>query len=312
MARTALLTLRIHRFEVFALGAAALVTIVAALVAAWQINAFGLPPGCMAEVMTSGPVGGCAQAWEAFSQLVERTRPLIAAIAVIPLAAGLFLGAPVVAREIERGTTRLAWSLAPSRLGWYASRILPILGIVILLSALIGVAADLYLAARSPDLDMNAAFYDYGVRGILVPARAALVFATAVVAGAAVGRLLPAILVAGLLAVGLFVGVQVAHDAILQREAIVQSQTDYSGKDRYVDTVIQFPDGTIRNIGDVPVEYHDDGTQSVDGVDVLQLGRVIPGERYPEVAAREALGVGILALALLLGAAAIISRRRPG
>ena len=33
---------------------------------------------------------------------------------------GAFLGVPIVGRELERGTTRLAWSLAPSRWRWFA------------------------------------------------------------------------------------------------------------------------------------------------------------------------------------------------
>ena len=35
---------------------------------------------------------------------------------------GAFLGVPIVGRELERGTTRLAWSLAPSRWRWFAAR----------------------------------------------------------------------------------------------------------------------------------------------------------------------------------------------
>ena len=45
----------------------------------------------------------------------------------LSFAAGLFLGVPVVARELERGTARLAWSLAPSRMRWYLARLLPLL-----------------------------------------------------------------------------------------------------------------------------------------------------------------------------------------
>ena len=44
---------------------------------------------------------------------------LLTPLLVVTYAVGLFLGVPIVARELERGTVRLAWSLAPSRWRWY-------------------------------------------------------------------------------------------------------------------------------------------------------------------------------------------------
>ena len=46
---------------------------------------------------------------------------------LVTYAIGLFLGVPVIARELERGTVRLAWWLTPSRWRWYLARLLPIL-----------------------------------------------------------------------------------------------------------------------------------------------------------------------------------------
>src|SRR4029453_1954649 len=41
----------------------------------------------------------------------------------LPLLAGLFWGAPLVAREIEHGTHRLVWTQGVSRLRWAATKI---------------------------------------------------------------------------------------------------------------------------------------------------------------------------------------------
>ena len=67
----------------------------------------------------------------------------------LSFAAGLFLGVPVVARELERGTARLAWSLAPSRMRWYLARLLPLLVLLAIVTFLAGIAADRFVAATT-------------------------------------------------------------------------------------------------------------------------------------------------------------------
>ena len=47
-----------------------------------------------------------------------------------------------IAREIERGTTRLAWSISPSRLRWYLHRMLPVVVAALAPTFVVGVAAD--------------------------------------------------------------------------------------------------------------------------------------------------------------------------
>ena len=95
------------------------------------------------------------------------TSPLLLVVYTI----GLFLGVPVIARELERGTVRLAWWLTPSRWRWYLARLLPILGVVVLLTFAAGVAADRMFAANNPDLDISKAFDGYGARGGLLAAQ---------------------------------------------------------------------------------------------------------------------------------------------
>ena len=56
---------------------------------------------------------------------------VISPLLLVTYAIGLFLGVPVIARELERGTVRLAWWLTPSRWRWYLARLLPILGVVV-------------------------------------------------------------------------------------------------------------------------------------------------------------------------------------
>lgn len=55
----------------------------------------------------------------------------IAALAVLPAVLGIFWGAPLVARELETGTYRLAWSQSVTRSRWLASK----LGLTVLAGA---------------------------------------------------------------------------------------------------------------------------------------------------------------------------------
>ncbi len=54
--------------------------------------------------------------------------PTAAGVFALPLLAGMFWGAPLVAREIESGTLRLAWTQSVSRLHWISTKLACILG----------------------------------------------------------------------------------------------------------------------------------------------------------------------------------------
>ena len=71
----------------------------------------------------------CQRALDAFDDAQRSLGGLLLTpLLLVTYAIGLFLGVPIVARELERGTVRLAWSLAPSRWRWYLrSRCCPIL-----------------------------------------------------------------------------------------------------------------------------------------------------------------------------------------
>jgi hypothetical protein len=57
----------------------------------------------------------------------------------MPLLAGLFLGAPLVAREIETGTARFAWSQGTGRARWLVATVMPVALIVVAIAAGLGV-----------------------------------------------------------------------------------------------------------------------------------------------------------------------------
>ncbi len=113
---------------------------------------------------------------------------------VIPVLIGMFWGAPLVAREFETGTFRLAWTQGVSRTRWLAGK----LGLGALAS--LGVAGLLSLMVTwwsSPIDRVQADPYGslvFGVRDIAPIGYAAFAFVLGVTAGLLVRRTLPAML----------------------------------------------------------------------------------------------------------------------
>lgn len=234
---------------------------------------------------------------------------------VLPFAAGVVLGVPLVARELEHGTALLAWPLARSRIRWLATRILPValMGVAILVVP--AMAGELIIRAHFPVIDPATNFEGYGVRGPLLLLRFVLVLGLAALVGAWLRRQLPALLVAGALAAGLGVG-------LMQLQPRWVEPTEQPQVRRPIDHV-----GTLH----VAIRYRDtDGTWMPDEEAWARMASVgegeetdasvlpqevffsIPRDRYLDVVLREsaALVVASLAVAGFLGM--VVSRRRPG
>ena len=70
----------------------------------------------------------CTSAIEQLQRHYHWLPPAAASLFVLPLLAGIFWGAPLVAREIETGTFRLAWTQSISRLRWICTKLVLVLG----------------------------------------------------------------------------------------------------------------------------------------------------------------------------------------
>jgi hypothetical protein len=159
------------------------------LVSGWQITSFARDSG-LAACVASG--GDCQLLAEAF---VDRYAPLLDPVslfgALLPVALGVLFGGPLLAREFEQGTHRLAWTQSVTRSRWLGVRLAIATGVLV---AVAGVAAGLltWWWGRFDQLGITgrAALE----RGGLVPvATAALAFAIAITAGALTRRVVPAL-----------------------------------------------------------------------------------------------------------------------
>jgi len=306
---------RLHRFEIVGFGVLIGLLAIAAVVVAGNLDATGYGAHCNRNGAPENATECEAMGRAYYDIQATQVTPVQSILMVLPFLLGALVGAPLVARELERGTTRLAWSLAPSRFHWFIVRLLPVVAIVFGLAFLAGAALDRLMAAMEPGTDMANSFAGYGSRGVVLAARATFVFSIGVAVGAVMGRMLPALIVTAVVAwVGLAGGMQV-HGMILASEAVfVDDEFGASVPGAlFIDQRIKAPDGRVLTWDEVYVV----APPAEDGSDWPPAGYtfvslVIPGERYRLVELREA---GALAggsmVALGIGAFAV-RRRRPG
>jgi len=310
------ITLRLHRFEIVAFVLLAALGVAATAYVVAELDAVGYGPHCI-EAMRRGAAtpAGCEFKINEFYEIVSSQAGIVSTLStIIPFVAALLLGVAVIGREIERGTTRLAWALAPSRQRWYLHRLVPVLLIVAGATLVLGIAADRLLAATEPGLDPANAFAQFGFRGVVLAARAVFVLALAVLVGAIMGRALPALIVGGVFAAVAIAGGIEVHGRILRSEAVVIVDPELQVGDLYIDQQFRLPDGRL--IGWDEVEQYD--PQPTDPafegqwptLPAVNLG--IPGTRYGEVALREVVALAGGTLVALLATSIVIQQRKPG
>ena len=119
------MTWRQHRAAA-AIGAVILAAIAAALVwlgvtARSKVRHYGLT-----SCLHNGT--DCTTAIAHLQRQYHWLPPVAASLFALPLLAGMFWGAPLIAREIETGTYRLVWTQSISRLRWISTKLALVLG----------------------------------------------------------------------------------------------------------------------------------------------------------------------------------------
>ena len=237
------------------------------------------------------------------------------AIAFVPFVAGLILGVPVVAREVEHRTALIAWVLSGSRVRWLAWRLAPMLVVYLALVGILAVAAGQLAGAYFPNSDLG--FVEYPNRGVPLVMRSALMLVSGVAIGAMLGRVLPALLVGIGVAVALSMAMNLALSHWVPSAQLSAAESVLSGPGP-ITTDVQYrtPDGRLvdAQTGEALVEaaYEvNPGTEQDPSTLPQEDFFGIAASRYPDVVVREtaALGVAIIIIAAL--SAIAVGRRRP-
>lgn len=304
------LALRLHRFEI--VGFAVLVGLLsgAALLVATNLDNTGYAALCPPDGSGGRACELIGQEFWAIQQ--SQASPVQGVLLILPFLLGALVGVPLVARELERGTSRLAWSLAPSRMRWLVGRLVPAAAMVFAVALVAGLALDRLLASAEPGMDVANSFAAFGFRGVVLAARAVFVFAIGVAVGAVIGRSLPALIVTAVVAyVGILGGSHV-HDRIIASEAILRDGDAYRPGDRYLDQRFRLPDGRIATWWDIEQlhPFPEDGEEwTIPEYPIVSV--VVPGERYGVAQVRELGALGGASLGFLGIAALTVRRRRP-
>jgi hypothetical protein len=194
-ARAAVIAAR--RLDGFTVAVVALTTVVLVVGAIAAVVSLRVLGGAACQPPPRGDCGSDP----AFSALADDIGGRLSfAIGVAPLAFGVLLGAPLLARELERGTAALAWSMSTSRLRWLAWRLLPIGALLVVALSAMAVAGEALTASRFPLLDPGRTFFDYASRGPLLVVRGVADFVVALLLGLLTRRALTALLLSAAVA----------------------------------------------------------------------------------------------------------------
>jgi hypothetical protein len=301
------LTYRINRFEIRAvLIATILSVVVSAIVITWIRTS-----GYAACIVSEGPFSATCFELQDVGRWATRIANLSQNLAgFFPVLAGLLLGGPLIARELDRGTARLAWSLGPSRRRWYLQRVLPVLVVVGLTAMTIGIVSEQLIALFAPDVDLTKSFIGFHTRGVLLATGALLVASIAIAVGAVIGRQIPTILLALVLGGVTLLAVAEVDKRLLAGEAVRLTGENQFGNDIVMDEGrIELPDGRLVTWDELVAI---DPTVLERGFDYPYVQFGIPRERYREIETREAIAQVVLSVAFLGAGAFVVGRRRPG
>jgi ABC-type transport system involved in multi-copper enzyme maturation permease subunit len=322
----AALAFRIHRFEAVALGLLVGAALVFAGGLLLRLLAFNLPLSCFLSAHSGdGSDSGCAGRSD-YNDYLHLAGDIgmyaVIALALVPFFLGLILGVAVVGKEIERGTVALAWSVGPSRRRWLLGVAVPTLVAVLGVSLVAGLLADRLELARDPTIDPAASLHHLGLRGLVLPAYALASFGIALALGARLGRVLPALLLAGAVSLGGVLGTTAIVDAMLRTESIpvdesAMLQVRAFAAGRVFDSLVRTPEGELISWMEAEARYPAAFMEPADpdnpGVSPA-LGfvyLVTPGALYPIAEWRLAVILGAIGLGGLVLAFAIVERRRP-
>jgi ABC-2 family transporter protein len=215
------LTWRQHRMQALA-GAIGLAAIASFLLATGPGIASAFKSTGLAHCLAT-PGSECGDLAELFSSRYNNLQFLVPLFLVVPMLIGVFWGAPLVAREIEQGTHRMAWTQGVTRRRWFATK-----------AALIGAAAAAGAAGfaalvtwwssplvKSSDSRFGPGIFD--LRGIVPIGYVLFAFALGVAAGAVMRKTLPAMAAT----LGGFVAVRAVVDVFVRPHYMTPKTVSY-------------------------------------------------------------------------------------
>jgi ABC-2 family transporter protein len=264
-----------------------------------------------------GHIGGsCSSAQESFHDTQNRVTQLTGLFLPFPVVYGLFIGAPLLAREYETGTYRFAFTQGAGRTRWLVAKI-------VLLSLFTVGTAGAFTAVvmwwYSPLVPLtgrlgNSAVYE--IYGVVFVARALFALALGIAIGALLRRIVPAIGVT----LGVWLAVVITTIVGLRQNFLspLRALNDAVPGDAWVvSSQWAAPDGHILGGDDIAqLQYNSSAAGHKAGLDQYlatqgykHLIDYHPASRFWDFQAIEAGGLTVLSIALLVLAVWLVRRR---
>ncbi len=150
-----------------------------------------------AAVATCQPIGSglCRGVADQFlSSYAPGVGPTLGLLQVFPALVGAFVGVPVLARELETGTFRYAWTQGFGRTRWTVAKLAPLAIAVTIAAGAFSMLVSWYVQPIWGAGDANGPLYPtiFDLRGVALAAWTLAAFAIGVLAGFLIKRVTPA------------------------------------------------------------------------------------------------------------------------
>jgi hypothetical protein len=141
--------------------------------------------------------------------------PVLGLLQAVPALIGAFAAAPVLARELETGTFRYAWTQGLGRARWTAAKLLSLAVAVTAAAGAFSVLVSWYVQPIFGAGDNNGPLYPtiFDLRGVALAAWTLAAFAIGALAGIVIRRVIPAMFAT----IAVYAGLAFATGALLRR-----------------------------------------------------------------------------------------------
>jgi hypothetical protein len=173
------------------------------------------------EFITSD--GACGPLGERFSGQFQGLALASLLLLFLPVLAGMFWGAPLVAREVEHDTHRLVWTQGVTRLRWATVKLGLVGGGVVLVAAVYALLVGWWVAPLNDATGYRFTWLFFDQQGPVLVGYALFAFALGLLAGTLTGKVLPAMAVT----LGGFLATRVAVALFLRPRFLPQQRRTY-------------------------------------------------------------------------------------
>jgi len=183
------LTWRQHRAEARAGGLVLLAVVGALVYFGLRLRATAREVG-LSACLAAG--GDCESAFARMEHDYHWLPPFATALVGLPLLAGMFWGAPLIAREIEAGTHRVAWTQTVTRLRWVSTKLALLLGVTAGAAAGLAALCTWAFAPLIPVFGQRLSGNWFDIGGVAPVAYVLFAVALGALLGAVTRRVVPA------------------------------------------------------------------------------------------------------------------------